>query len=146
VLQILDKLADGLLPRVERLLGRVLLSLKIADTFFGFSPTTDVRFNFRGVDVVEILERVDARSDSRRRSVSIRVPSSPRANSTCGLIDAASRSISLAPETNGQRVIESYQCVFRHSLRNLPLKDSMKPLPVGLPGPRRTRQGRDPII
>ena len=38
--------------------GRKLRMLAIADTFSRFSPTLDVRFNFRGADVVEVLEQV----------------------------------------------------------------------------------------
>jgi putative transposase len=38
--------------------GRKLRVLTIVDTFSRFSPATEVRFNFRGADVVEVLERV----------------------------------------------------------------------------------------
>jgi putative transposase len=38
--------------------GRKLRGLTIVDTFTRFSPATEVRFNFRGSDVVEVLERV----------------------------------------------------------------------------------------
>lgn len=38
--------------------GRKLRVLTIADTFTRFSPATEVRFNFRGTDVVDVLERV----------------------------------------------------------------------------------------
>jgi putative transposase len=38
--------------------GRKLRVLTIVDTFTRFSPATEVRFNFRGTDVVEVLERV----------------------------------------------------------------------------------------
>jgi putative transposase len=34
--------------------------LTIVDTFSRFSPGLDVRFNFRGADVVEVLEQVGA--------------------------------------------------------------------------------------
>lgn len=40
--------------------GRKLRVLTIVDTFSRFSPGLDVRFNFRGADVVETLERVGA--------------------------------------------------------------------------------------
>ena len=38
--------------------GRKLRVLTIVDTFSRFSPATEVRFNFREADVVEVLERV----------------------------------------------------------------------------------------
>jgi putative transposase len=38
--------------------GRKLRVLTIIDTFSRFSPATEPRFNFRGLDVVEILEEV----------------------------------------------------------------------------------------
>jgi putative transposase len=38
--------------------GRKLRVLTIVDMFSRFSPATEVRFNFRGADVVEVLERV----------------------------------------------------------------------------------------
>jgi putative transposase len=38
--------------------GRKLRVLTIVDTFSRFSPATEVRFNFRGADVVDVLERV----------------------------------------------------------------------------------------
>ncbi len=38
--------------------GRKLRVLTIADTFSRFSPGTDVRFNFSGADVVQVLEHV----------------------------------------------------------------------------------------
>ncbi len=38
--------------------GRKLRVLTIIDTFSRFSPALDVRFNFRGSDVVEVLEQV----------------------------------------------------------------------------------------
>lgn len=37
---------------------RKLRVLTIVDTFSGFSPAIEPRFNFRGADVVEVLERV----------------------------------------------------------------------------------------
>jgi putative transposase len=40
--------------------GRKLRILTIVDTFSQFSPGLDVRFSFRGADVVEVLERVGA--------------------------------------------------------------------------------------
>lgn len=40
--------------------GRKLRVLTIVDTFSRFSPGLDVRFNFRGADVVEVLEQVGA--------------------------------------------------------------------------------------
>lgn len=40
--------------------GRKLRVLTIVDTFSRFSPALDVRFNFRGADVVEVLEQVGA--------------------------------------------------------------------------------------
>src|ERR1700750_2531079 len=43
-----DQLATGTKRRGRR----------IGDTFSPFSPGTDARFNFRGADVVEVLERV----------------------------------------------------------------------------------------
>jgi transposase InsO family protein len=42
--------------------GRKLRVLTIVDTFSRFSPATEVRFNFRGADVVEVLERVGRRT------------------------------------------------------------------------------------
>ena len=41
--------------------GRKLRVLTIVDTFSRFSPATEVRFNFRGADVVAVLERVGRR-------------------------------------------------------------------------------------
>jgi putative transposase len=38
--------------------GRKLRMLTIVDTFSRFSPALEVRFNLRGADVVEVLERV----------------------------------------------------------------------------------------
>lgn len=38
--------------------GRKLRALTIVDTFSRFSPAIDVRFNFRGADVVNVLEQV----------------------------------------------------------------------------------------
>jgi putative transposase len=38
--------------------GRKLRVLTIVDTFSRFSPALEPRFNFRGIDVVEVLERV----------------------------------------------------------------------------------------
>ena len=38
--------------------GRKLRVLTIVDTFSRFSPATEVRFNFSGADVVQVLERV----------------------------------------------------------------------------------------
>ena len=41
--------------------GRKLCVLTIVDTFSRFSPAIEPRFNFRGADVAEVLERVGAR-------------------------------------------------------------------------------------
>ena len=38
--------------------GRKLRVLTIIDTFSRFSPAIEPRFTFRGVDVVEVLERI----------------------------------------------------------------------------------------
>jgi putative transposase len=38
--------------------GRKLRVLTIVDTFSRFSPAVEPRLNFRGADVVEVLERV----------------------------------------------------------------------------------------
>ena len=38
--------------------GTKLRALTIVDTFSRFSPAIEPRFNFRGADVVEVLERV----------------------------------------------------------------------------------------
>jgi putative transposase len=38
--------------------GRKLRVLTIVDTFSRFLPAVDARFNFRGVDVVEVLDRL----------------------------------------------------------------------------------------
>ena len=40
--------------------GTKLRALTIVDTFSRFSPAIEPRFNFRGADVVEVLERVRA--------------------------------------------------------------------------------------
>jgi putative transposase len=40
--------------------GRKLRVLTIVDTFSRFSPALDVRFTFKGADVVEVLERIGA--------------------------------------------------------------------------------------
>jgi putative transposase len=47
--------------------GRKLRVLTIIDTFSRFSPATEVRFNFRGADVVEVLERL-GRNEERPHS------------------------------------------------------------------------------
>ncbi len=41
--------------------GRKLRVLTIVDTFSRFSPATEVQFNFKGSDVVDVLERVGQR-------------------------------------------------------------------------------------
>ncbi|MBS7707823.1 hypothetical protein KIO73_31360 [Chelatococcus asaccharovorans] len=46
--------------------------------------------NFRGADVVEVLEQVGAAHGFRPASGSTKVPSSSAATSTCGPISAAS--------------------------------------------------------
>ena len=74
--------------------GRKLRVLTIVDTFSRYSPALEPRFTFRGADVVEVLERVGRQGDSRRQSVSIKVPSSSHETWICGLISAASRSTS----------------------------------------------------
>jgi putative transposase len=38
--------------------GRRLRVLTIVDTFSRFSPAIEARFNFRGTDVVEVLEQI----------------------------------------------------------------------------------------
>jgi putative transposase len=57
--------------------GRKLRVLTIVDIFSRFSPAVELRFNFRGADVVEVLERVGRRwipgSDPRRPGHRIRV-------------------------------------------------------------------------
>lgn len=77
--------------------GRKWRALTIVDTFTRFSPATEVRFNFRGTDVVEVLERVGRELGFHRRSASIKVPSSSRVILICGPINVASRSTSLDP-------------------------------------------------
>ena len=74
--------------------GRKLRVLTIIDTFSRFSPAIEPRFNFRGPDVVEILEEVGRQMDSRRQSGSIKAQNSSHAISICGLIGAVSRSTS----------------------------------------------------
>ena len=74
--------------------GRKLRVLTVVDTFSRFSPVLEPRFTFRGVDVVEVLEEVGRQGGSRRRSGSIKAPSSSRVIWTCGLISAASYSTS----------------------------------------------------
>jgi putative transposase len=74
--------------------GRKLRVLTIIDTFSRFSPAIEPRFNFRGPDVVEILEEVGRQV---RFPKAIRVDqgkSLSHAISTSGLISAASRSTS----------------------------------------------------
>lgn len=73
---------------------RKLRVLTIIDTFSGFSPAIEPRFNFRGADVVECWKESAERSDSRPRSVSIRVASSCRVTWIYGLTSAMSLSIS----------------------------------------------------
>ena len=53
--------------------------LTIIDTFSRFSPAIEPRFNFRGADVVEVLEGVGERSGSRRSSGWTKAPSLCRA-------------------------------------------------------------------
>jgi putative transposase len=74
--------------------GRKLRVLTVVDTFSRFSPVLEPRFTFRGADVVEVLEEVGRQGGSRRRSGSIKAPSSSRVIWTCGLISAASYSTS----------------------------------------------------
>jgi putative transposase len=64
--------------------GRKLRVLTIVDTFSRFSPAVEPRFNFRGADVVEVLERVGRQGGFRRSSESIRAPSSCHATWICG--------------------------------------------------------------
>ena len=45
--------------------GRKLRVLTIIDTFSRFSPAIEPRFNFRGPDVVEILEEVGRKQSSQ---------------------------------------------------------------------------------
>ena len=74
--------------------GQKLRVLTIVDTFSRFSPALEPRFTFRGVDVVEVLERVWREVGFRRRSVSIRAPSSYHATWICGPTNVASHSTS----------------------------------------------------
>jgi transposase InsO family protein len=80
--------------------GRKLWVLTIIDTFSRFSPAIEPRFNFRGPDVVEILEggrptkRIPESNPSRVQSLS-------HAISTSGLISAVR---DRASEDEGQRV------------------------------------------
>jgi putative transposase len=43
------------------MIGKKLRGLTIIDTFSRFSPAVEVRFNYRGSDVVETLERIATR-------------------------------------------------------------------------------------
>ena len=75
--------------------GRRLRVLTIVDTFSRFSPALEPRFTFRGVDVVEVLERVGkSKWDSRRRSASTRALSSCLGIWIFGHTSVASRSTS----------------------------------------------------
>ena len=74
--------------------GRKLRVLTIIDTFSRFSPAIEPRFNFRGPDVVEILEEAAGKLVSRKQSGSIKALSLSPAISTSGLISAVSRSTS----------------------------------------------------
>jgi putative transposase len=67
--------------------GRQLRVLTVVDMFSRFSPVLEPSFTFSGADVVEVLEEVGRQvGDSRRRSGSIKAPSSSRVIWTCGLL------------------------------------------------------------
>jgi putative transposase len=55
--------------------GRKLRVLTIVDTFSHFLPALEPRFTFRGVAVVEVLEKVSREVGLRATSVLIKAPS-----------------------------------------------------------------------
>jgi putative transposase len=74
--------------------GRKLRMLTIIDTFSRFSPAIEPRFNFRGPDVVEILEEVGRQVGLPKVIRVDQGKSLSDAISTSGPISAASRSTS----------------------------------------------------
>jgi putative transposase len=91
--------------------GRKLRVLTIIDTFSRFSPAIEPRFNFRGPDVVEILEEV-----GRRQSGSIKGQNLSHAISTSGLIGVVSRSTS--PDRASRLTMPSSNRSMANSERN----------------------------
>ena len=74
--------------------GRKLRVLTIVDTFSRFSPAIEPRFNFRGADVVDVLEQVGRQVGFPKAIGSIREPSLSHAIWIYGRINAMSRSTS----------------------------------------------------
>ena len=74
--------------------GTKLRALTIVDTFSRFSPAIEPRFNFRGADVVGVLERVGRVTGFRRPSGSTRALSLCHAIWIYGRTSAASHSTS----------------------------------------------------
>jgi putative transposase len=70
--------------------GKKLRVLTVVDTFARYVPVLDVRYSYRGEDVVARSTGCAARRDTRRRSASISAASSSRATWTSGLTSAVS--------------------------------------------------------
>jgi transposase InsO family protein len=79
-----DQLATGCELRV----------LTTVDTFTRFSPAIEARFNFRGADVVEVLEQIGRAYGYQKRSASIRERSLSRVILIFGPITVVLRSTS----------------------------------------------------
>lgn len=101
--------------------GRKLRILTNIDTFSRFSPGLDVRFNFRGADVVEAMEQFGAAHGSRLVSGSTKVPSSSVATATVVL--SARRPPGLLPHGQADR-----QCLQRVVQREVPQRMPQRPL------------------
>jgi hypothetical protein len=119
--------------------GRKLRVLTIVGTFSRFSPAVEARFTFRGADVVSVLERL---------ATTVGLPKAIRVDQGTEFRLARSQSMGLStwrharPQSAGKadrqcvhrvstpslafslRVVEVMnQWAFKHSARNLPLKD-----------------------
>ena len=101
--------------------GRKMRVLTVVDTFSRFSPAIDPRFSYRGADVVEVLERVCRRWDSRQRSASTRARSSSHAIWICG--PTTWRHVGLLParQAHRQRVHRSVQWTLPSGVSERPL-------------------------
>lgn len=99
--------------------GRKLRVLTIVDTFSRFSPATEVRFNFRGTDVVEVLERVGNRIGF---PASIRVDQGTECTSRELDLWAYQRGVTLDLSRHGKPTdnafIESFNAKFRTECLN----------------------------
>jgi putative transposase len=99
--------------------GKKLRVLTVVDTFSRYVPVLDVRYSYRGEDVVATLDRVCRTAAIPRRSASTKAASSSRATWTSGPTSAASCSTSHARQADGQRLHRGIQ----------------RPVPSGMPEP-----------